>query len=79
MLSRKDLNSVELETVRVSRNPSTVITANEEVQNQRGSNNKRERSWFIRGSTKFATHIHFDNHFECTYMHFLHRTQHIQS
>ena len=26
MLSRKDLNSVELETVRVSRNPTTVIT-----------------------------------------------------
>ena len=32
MLSRKDLNSAELETFRVSRNPTTVITANGEVQ-----------------------------------------------
>ena len=32
MLSRKDLNSAELDTVRVSRNPTTVITANGEVQ-----------------------------------------------
>ena len=32
MLSRKDLNSPELETVRESRNPTTVITANGEVQ-----------------------------------------------
>ena len=32
MLSRKDLNSAELHTVRVSRNPTTLITANGEVQ-----------------------------------------------
>ena len=32
MLSRKDLNRAELETVRVSRNPTTVITAKGEVQ-----------------------------------------------
>ena len=32
MLSRKDLNSAELDTVRVSRNSITVITANVEVQ-----------------------------------------------
>ena len=32
MLSRNDLNSEELETIRVSRNPTTVITANGEVQ-----------------------------------------------
>ena len=31
-LSRKDLNSAELETIRVSRNTTTVITANGEVQ-----------------------------------------------
>ena len=31
MRSRKDLNSAELETVRVSRNPTTVLTANGEV------------------------------------------------
>ena len=32
MLSRKDLNSAELETVRVSRSPTTVVAANGEVQ-----------------------------------------------
>ena len=33
MLSRKDQNSAELETARVSRNPTTVFTFNGEVQN----------------------------------------------
>ena len=32
VLSRKGLDAAELETVPVSRNPTTVITANEEVQ-----------------------------------------------
>ena len=32
MVSRKDLNSAELETVRTARNPTTVMTANGEVQ-----------------------------------------------
>ena len=32
MLSRKDLNSAELDTVRVCRNTTTVITANGDVQ-----------------------------------------------
>ena len=32
MQSRQDLNSAEMETVRVSRIPTTVITANEGVQ-----------------------------------------------
>ena len=32
MLSRKDLNSAELETVRVSESPTTVVAANGEVQ-----------------------------------------------
>ena len=32
LVSRKDLNSAKLDTVRVSRNPTTVITANGEVQ-----------------------------------------------
>ena len=31
MVSRKDLNSAELETVKVSKNPTTVVTANGEV------------------------------------------------
>ena len=37
MLSRKDLNWAELETIRVSRNPATVITANGEVQIHEGA------------------------------------------
>ena len=32
MISEKDLNSAELETVTTSRSPTTVITANGEVQ-----------------------------------------------
>ena len=32
MISKKDLNSAELETATTSRSPTTVITANGEVQ-----------------------------------------------
>ena len=32
MISKKDVNSAELETVTTSRSPTTVITANGEVQ-----------------------------------------------
>ena len=32
MVSEKDLNSAELETMKISRNPTTVMTANGEVQ-----------------------------------------------
>ena len=32
MVSKKDLNSAELETMRTSRNPTTLMTANGEVQ-----------------------------------------------
>ena len=35
MLPKKDLNSAELETVRVSKSPTTVVTANGEVQTKR--------------------------------------------
>ena len=35
MVSKKDLNSAELETMWISRNPTTVMTANGEVQNRR--------------------------------------------
>ena len=31
MVSRKDLNSAELETVSVPKNPTTVVKANDEV------------------------------------------------
>ena len=34
MLSREDLNSAELETVRVSESPTTVVTANGEMHTQ---------------------------------------------
>ena len=34
LLTRKDLNSAELETVRVSKSPTTVVTANGEVQTE---------------------------------------------
>ena len=37
MLSRKDLNSTELESVRVSRNLTTVVTAVGEVQTKEGA------------------------------------------
>ena len=32
MVRKKDLNSAELETTRISRSPTTVMTANGEVQ-----------------------------------------------
>ena len=32
MVSKRDLNSAELETMRTSRSPTTVMTANGEVQ-----------------------------------------------
>ena len=32
MVSKRDLNSVELETMSISKNPTTVVTANGEVQ-----------------------------------------------
>ena len=35
VVSKKDLNSAELETMWISRNPTTVMTANGEVQNRR--------------------------------------------
>ena len=34
MLSRKDLTSAELETFKVSKSPTTVVTANGEVQTE---------------------------------------------
>ena len=37
MVSKKDLHSVELETVSISKYPTTVMTANGEVQTTEGS------------------------------------------
>ena len=37
MVSKKDINSAELEIIRTSRSPKTVMTANDEVANKRES------------------------------------------
>ena len=37
MVSKRDFNSAELETVRTSRSPTTVMTANGEVQTREGA------------------------------------------
>ena len=49
MLSRKDLNSAELETVKVSQNPTTVVTANGEVQT------KEEATVYVKELDLFVT------------------------
>ena len=49
MVSRKDLNSAELETVRVFRSPTTVVTANGEVQT------KEEATVYVRELGFFVT------------------------
>ena len=48
LVSKRDLNSAELETMRTSRSPTTVKTANGEVQNKRTKNGKRQRMGLIR-------------------------------
>ena len=35
LVSKRDLNSAELETMRTSRSPTTVMTANGEVQTEK--------------------------------------------
>ena len=57
MVSKEDLNSAELEIVRISRNPTTVLTANGEVQTQRISHGKCHRIGIIRdgdASSKYS-------------------------
>ena len=49
MVRRKDLNSAELDTVRVSKNPTTVVTANGEVLT------KKEATVYVRESDLFVT------------------------
>ena len=49
MISKKDLNSAELETVTTSRSPMTVITANGEVQtNEEATVYVRELDIFLK-------------------------------
>ena len=47
MVSKRDLNSVELETTRISKNPTTV-TANGEVQTREEGNGICQRIGLIR-------------------------------
>ena len=49
MLSRKDLNSAELETVRVSKSPTIVVATNGEVQT------KEEATVYVKESDLFVT------------------------
>ena len=49
MVSRKDLNSAEMETVRVSKSPTLVVTANGEVQTQ------EEATVYVRELDLFVT------------------------
>ena len=49
MLSRKDLNSAELETVKVSESPTTVVTANGKVQTE------EEATVYVRDLDLFVT------------------------
>ena len=50
MLSRKDLTSAELETVRASKSPTTVVAANGEVLTKEEANSVCQRNGFIRDS-----------------------------
>ena len=47
MISKKDLNSAELETVKTSRSPTTVFTANGEVQTNEEATYVRELDIFL--------------------------------
>ena len=47
MISKKDLNSAEMGTLTTSRSPSTVTTANGEVQMQRRGHSVRRRIGYI--------------------------------
>ena len=55
MVSRKDLNSAELESVRISESPTTVVTANDEVHA------KEEATVYVRELECFATVMLLEN------------------
>ena len=48
MVSRKDLNSAELETMRTSRSPTTVMTANGEVQTREEATDVKKLALFVK-------------------------------
>ena len=45
IVSWKDLNKIELETVRISKNPTSVVTANGEVLTKIRGNGRRPENW----------------------------------
>ena len=47
MVSQKDFNSAELETMRTSRSPTTVMTANGEVQTREATVNVNQSDLFV--------------------------------
>ena len=47
MVSRTDLNSAELETMRTSRSPTTVMTANGEVQTREATVYVKQVDFFV--------------------------------
>ena len=48
MVSKKDLNSAELETMRTSRSPTTVMTANGEVQREEATVYVKQLNLFVK-------------------------------
>ena len=48
MVSRKDFNSAELETMRTSRSPTTVMTANGEVQTREEATDVKKLALFVK-------------------------------
>ena len=55
MVSKKDLNKAELETVRISKNPTTVMTANGEVLAE------EETTVYVKGLDLFVTVMLLEN------------------
>ena len=56
MVSKKDLNKAELETVRISKNPIMVVTANGEVQKN------EEATVYVRELDSFVTVMLLEKH-----------------
>ena len=54
MVSEKDLNSAELQTLRTSRSPTTVMTANGEVRT------KKEATVYVKQLDLFVTVMHLE-------------------
>ena len=48
MVSKRDFNSAELKTMSISRSPTTVMTANGEVQKREEATDIRQRIGLIR-------------------------------